>query len=73
MTLNLRLTTLLHIKLLLYIFTNIFQHCASICIYFVNCVMMIIVIVHSTYSEIYKWPQGRIAQKLIVIPSQNNV
>ena len=46
MTLNLRLTTLLHIKLWFYIFTNIFQHCVSVCIYFVNCVIMIIVIVH---------------------------
>ena len=46
MTLNLRLTTLLHIKLLFYTFTNIFQHCASVCVYFVSCVMLIIVIVH---------------------------
>ena len=46
MTLNLHLTTPLHIKFLFYIFTNIFQHCASVCIYFVNRVMLIIVIVH---------------------------
>ena len=46
MTLNFRLTTLLHFKLVFYISTNIFRHWASVFIYFVNCVMLIIVIVH---------------------------
>ena len=75
--LNVRLTTLDHINPCFILYIYIYSYCSALCF----CLYLLCYLYddycyctfYNVYSVIYTGPKGRIARKLIVLPSQNNV